>query len=308
MPSPLDFLYRNNMGIQQMQKGGSPEDEKVKFRSDLLNELGLTMKDLMAIESMMPKGEMLVGYEDVFNQDDPKVQARQELAENLRIQTLSEFNRLQSESTIDGVRKSTNEAQEYIRSQPERSVMGDYSYPGGLQRTLGGLPMMEPITVTPSMQHGGPVFESAPADETAHDQMNNLIFENEMKQQSGASPLSFLNRDRIDSENQELMNAVINSVSPMMGATKIAPFNKKIFNMLGKMAKENRKADKAIRKSLGKIKRWKPTGGRIANKEYGETIYSNNLLKRAMKEYNEHRMVRPSTEINIKNLSRYLNK
>jgi len=94
------------------------------------------------------------------------------------------------------------------------------------------------------MQEGGSVFESAPVDETAHDQMNNLIFENEMKQSQGASPLSFLNQDRIDSQNQELMDAVMSMSVPAAGAIslgksafgKLANFPKlKVLNQIPEM-------------------------------------------------------------------------
>ena len=90
----------------------------------------------------------------------------------------------------------------------------------------------------------GGMYESAPADETAHDQMNNLIFENEMKQSQGASPLSFLNQDRIDSQNQELMDAVMSMSVPAAGAIslgksafgKLANFPKlKVLNQIPEM-------------------------------------------------------------------------
>ena len=163
----------------------------------------------------------------------------------------------------------------------------------------------------------GGMYESAPADETAHDQMNNLIFENEMKQSQGASPLSFLNQDRIDSQNQALMDAVMSSSTPMMGATKIAPFSKNVFSMLSKILEQNKKANliKELYKRKEKYLKSGKGGGwskdevntllkrdKESYKEAGEVLYRNNLLKRAMKEYNEHRMVRPSTEINIKNI------
>ena len=82
-----------------------------------------------------------------------------------------------------------------------------------------------------------PVFESAPADETAHDQMNNLIFENEMKQSQGASPFSFLNRDRIDRENQELMDAVMGSVLPAAGAVSFGKGAKPMLELIKKAQK-----------------------------------------------------------------------
>ena len=83
-------------------------------------------------------------------------------------------------------------------------------------------------------QDGGAVFESAPADETAHDQMNNLIFENEIKQSQGASPLSFLNQDRIDSQNQELMDAVMSMSVPAVGAISLG---KSAFGKLANLSK-----------------------------------------------------------------------
>ena len=66
-----------------------------------------------------------------------------------------------------------------------------------------------------------PVFESAPVDETAHDEINNLILQNEIKDQSGASPLSFVNQDRVDSENQELMDAISSMMMPAAGALSL---------------------------------------------------------------------------------------
>ena len=80
----------------------------------------------------------------------------------------------------------------------------------------------------------GGMYESAPADETAHDQMNNLIFENEMKQSQGASPLSFLNQDRIDSQNQELMDAVMSMSVPAAGAISLS---KSAFGKLANLSK-----------------------------------------------------------------------
>ena len=82
-----------------------------------------------------------------------------------------------------------------------------------------------------------PVFESVPADETAHDQMNNLIFENEMKQSQGASPLSFVDRDRIDSQSQALMDAVMGSVLPAAGAVSFGRGSKPMLELIKKAQK-----------------------------------------------------------------------
>ena len=87
------------------------------------------------------------------------------------------------------------------------------------------------------MQEGGSVFESAPVDETAHDQMNNLIFENEMKQSQGASPLSFVDRDSIDSQSQALMDAVMGSVLPAAGAVSFGRGSKPMLELIKKAQK-----------------------------------------------------------------------
>ena len=99
-------------------------------------------------------------------------------------------------------------------------------------------------------QHGGAVFESAPADETAHDQMNNLIFENEMKQSQGASPFSFLNRDRIDSQNQELMDAVMSMSVPAAGALSMG---KSAFGKLADFPKSRVLSQIPVNKEIQKV-------------------------------------------------------
>ena len=124
-------------------KGGQAKgDEKVKFFSDALNKKNLKMSDLWALENQMGKDEKLVGYDDVFNTSDPNVEARQELAGVLGTRIQGELNSYQDSTGRD-------EVSSHLRAQPERSVMGIYDYPGGIQTTLGGLPMMDPITVTP---------------------------------------------------------------------------------------------------------------------------------------------------------------
>ena len=95
-----------------------------------------------------------------------------------------------------------------------------------------------------------PVFESVPADETAHDQMNNLIFENEMKQSQGASPLSFLNRDRIDSQNQALMDAVMSMSVPAAGALSMG---KSAFGKLADFPKSRVLSQIPVNKEIQKV-------------------------------------------------------
>ena len=124
-----------------------------------------------------------------------------------------------------------------------------------------------------SYQKGGMVFESAPADNTAHSQMDRLIAENEINQMP-RTPFSFLNRDRIDKESQELMDVAMSASMPMMGATQIQKFSPKIMNMMSQLSKNPN--------------------------------YENNLLMRALRGYNRRGAVNPSDEINIKNLKRYL--
>ena len=95
-----------------------------------------------------------------------------------------------------------------------------------------------------------PVFESVPADETAHDQMNNLIFENEMKQSQGASPLSFLNRDRIDSQNQAIMDAVMSMSVPAAGALSMG---KSAFGKLADFPKSRVLSQIPVNKEIQKV-------------------------------------------------------
>jgi hypothetical protein len=96
----------------------------------------------------------------------------------------------------------------------------------------------------------GGMYESAPADETAHDQMNNLIFENEMKQSQGASPLSFVNKDRIDSQNQALMDAVMSMSVPAAGALSIG---KSAFGKLANFPREKVLSQIPVMKEIGKV-------------------------------------------------------
>ena len=58
------------------QDGGQALDEKVKFMSDLLNKENITKGELMNLGSNIPKDSKLVGYYDIFNLEDPEVQAR----------------------------------------------------------------------------------------------------------------------------------------------------------------------------------------------------------------------------------------
>ena len=96
----------------------------------------------------------------------------------------------------------------------------------------------------------GGMYESAPADETAHDQMNNLIFENEIKQSQGASPLSFLNRDRIDSQNQAIMDAVMSMSVPAAGALSMG---KSAFGKLADFPKSRVLSQIPVNKEIQKV-------------------------------------------------------
>ena len=122
------------------------------------------------------------------------------------------------------------------------------------------------------MQEGGMVFETAMADNTAHSAIDKLIAENEMNQMP-RTPFSFLDRDRIDRENQELMDIAMSASMPMMGAMKIKKFSPKIMKMMSELSE-------------------------MPN-------YENNLLTRALKGYNRYGAVKPTDEINIKNYIRY---
>ena len=166
MPSPLDFLHRNNnqdewakryvgnkMGIQQMQDGGS------------------------------------VGMQEVFDVQPDGF--------NLKFKNPEYASNLPESPNKDVLRKMIEES----KAIPLRGL------------------------------------ESAPVDETAHDQMNNLIFENEMKQSQGASPLSFVDRDRIDSQSQALMDAVMGSVLPAAGAVSFGRGSKPMLELIKKAQK-----------------------------------------------------------------------
>ena len=132
--------------VNYYQDGGKAE-ELVKFRSPLLNKQKYTMTDLMALEAGMPEGEMLVGYDDIRDMDSPRVKALQELAGVLGT-------RIQSET-----QKTPEYGLEYhLRGKPERSVLGDYaSYGNRLQRTINGIPMIDPVEVRPEYQQGGQI-------------------------------------------------------------------------------------------------------------------------------------------------------
>jgi len=104
-----------------------------------------TRMDLMALEAGMPKDEMLVGYDDIRDMDSPRVKALQELAGSLST-------RIQSET------QKTPEygLERHLRMRPERSVLGHYLSTGNqLQRTIDGIPMIDPVEVRPEYQQGG---------------------------------------------------------------------------------------------------------------------------------------------------------
>lgn len=128
------------------QDGGNVLDEKVKFMSDLLNKENITKGELMNLGANIPKDSKLVGYDDIFNLEDPEVQAREELANAIRTNLQSEFSSYQNS-------EGRNEASEIIRQQSPYSVVGDLFYTNenrqGYQKLLDGIPMLDPITVTP---------------------------------------------------------------------------------------------------------------------------------------------------------------
>jgi len=90
---------------------------------------------------------MLVGYDDIRDMDSPRVKALQELAGVLGT-------RIQSET-----QKTPEYGLEYhLRGKPARSVLGDYSsYGNRLQRTINGIPMIDPVEVRPEYQQGGQI-------------------------------------------------------------------------------------------------------------------------------------------------------
>ena len=140
------FGYQQGGPVNYYQDGGKAE-EAVKFRSPLLNKQKYTMTDLMALEAGMPKDEMLVGYDDIGDMDSPRVKALQELAGVLST-------RIQSET------QDTPEygLERHLRMRPERSVLGHYLSTGNqLQRTIDGIPMIDPVEVRPEYQQGGQI-------------------------------------------------------------------------------------------------------------------------------------------------------
>jgi len=247
MPSPLDFLHRNNnqnewakryvgnkMGIQQMQKGGSPEDSyKVDPDYDYLyqstQKLGETPKE----------DKWYKDWIDIVAKENPKF-----------LKGLDEP--IDRWKFFDMYNKAT-ESGEFPPDSLFNVHNPDFISPN---------PMFHPDTLEKirlereeangpeGYQHGGAVFESAPADETAHDQMNNLIFENEMKQSQGASPLSFLNRDRIDSQNQAIMDAVMSMSVPAAGALSMG---KSAFGKLADFPKSRVLSQIPVNKEIQKV-------------------------------------------------------
>jgi hypothetical protein len=223
MAKPLDFLNRNKnqdewarryvgnkMGIQQMQEGGFPKDTLMVSTPSDTLKYMFERSSPDSMKSIMEKVHRTAPKE-VF--DESQKQRELDIIEARERQKLL-----------------MEQNPELFAPQPE--VKKSF-----LQKLLG-------------MQHGGAVFESAPADETAHDQMNNLIFENEMEQSQGASPLSFLNRDRIDSQNQSLMDAVMSMSVPAAGALSIG---KSAFGKLANFPREKVLSQIPVMKEIGKV-------------------------------------------------------
>ena len=147
--------------FKKYEKGGEvPKKEKneldeiVKFRSSLLNEQGYTMGDLMALKANMPKGKMLVDYDDIGNMDDPEVKARQELAEFFNTHVQGETTRKAKTGQPTTFRQDT-------RTKSPFSVLGRRrnareGRTPTLETTIDGIPMIEPVEVV-GVKNGGEV-------------------------------------------------------------------------------------------------------------------------------------------------------
>ena len=251
MPSPLDFLHRNN-NILGMQEGGDPE---MPWGQKAQN----TIRD-MRMGWLAKKDPQLRAYLDdtgIENWQGAIARGRSsdKFTENNE-GALSDFTSDQSTEFTKGGMKGAilrNIMKEQIK---DGNILGDFSEEFSLETDKGkyNLEQFNPLgrirmQQEGGYQYGGAVFESAPADETAHDQMNNLIFENEIKQSQGASPLSFLNRDRIDRENQELMDAVMSMSVPAAGALSMG---KSAFGKLADFPKSKVLSQIPVMKETGK--------------------------------------------------------
>ena len=178
--------------VNYYQDGGKAE-ELVKFRSPLLNKQKYTMPDLMALEAGMPEGEMLVGYDDIRDMDSPRVKALQELAGVLGT-------RIQSET-----QKTPEYGLEYhLRGKPARSVLGDYSsYGNRLQRTINGIPMIDPVEVRPEYQQGGQI-QPRKQQEIRNPQTYNVPIELMGPDTTGDSLQQVLNQMMMRDSNQSI--------------------------------------------------------------------------------------------------------
>ena len=71
-----------------------------------------------------------------------------------------------------------------------------------------------------------------------------------MKQSQGTSPLSFVDRDRIDSQSQSLMDAVMSMSVPAAGALSMG---KSAFGNIANLAKTKSLAQIPVMKEIAKI-------------------------------------------------------
>jgi len=193
--------YGHGGQVQGYQDGGNVLDEKVKFMSDLLNKENITKGELMNLGANIPKDSKLVGYDDIFNLEDPEVQAREELANTIRTNLQSEFSSYQDS-------EGRNEASEIIRQQSPYSVVGDLFYSNenrrGYQKLLDGIPMLDPITVTPE----GATTDYSTSDSWEYPKPKSNFLQSLLGMQEGgqAFPEMALRREEPTQFNPEFVN------------------------------------------------------------------------------------------------------
>jgi len=245
MAKPLDFLHKNNnedkwakryvANKMGMQTGGSVMPWKQKAQNAIRDmRMGLLAKKDPQLRAYLDN----TGIEN-WQEAIARGQSTNKFTEDNE-GSLSDFISDQSTEFTKGGMKGAilrNIMKEQIK---DGNISDNFSEEFSLETDKGkyNLEQFNPFGKIrmdkEGYQDGGAVFESTLADETAHDQMNNLIFENEMKQSQGASPLSFLNQDRIDSQNQELMDAVMSMSVPAAGAISLG---KSAFGKLANLSK-----------------------------------------------------------------------
>jgi hypothetical protein len=75
--------------------------------------------------------------------------------------------------------------------------------------------------------------------------------------------------------------------------------------MLSKLRQDKKFADKSIKKAT-ELQDRNPRGAKRVKDIYGEANLFNKFIKKALIEYNRFGAVKPSTEINLKNISKNL--